>query len=255
MTDILEKLRSKHAADVFVSECKDGPTQSGSHHRLDAWAMRRSWSPITMIGYEIKESRSDFLRDDKWPAYLPLCHQLYFVCPRGLIQPEELGEGVGLLWSGEGERLHTKRKAARREIELPAALLVYVLMCRTKITRERVEETSGDREYWWRWLEDKNDRADLGRRVSRRIREMVLGASTRVSAAETKVASYESLRSELTARGINPDDHWAVDAFRRDLGDLVSGGLVTLDRDLANIERVVGQMRRAVDAQKKGKAA
>jgi len=29
-------------------------------------------------GYDIKISRSDFLGDEKWTGYLPLCNLLYF---------------------------------------------------------------------------------------------------------------------------------------------------------------------------------
>ena len=83
MSTILDKLKAKHTDDVFVAECKNGPTHTASHRRLDAWVMKKSWSPITMLGYEIKQSRSDFLQDNKWQAYLPCCHQLYFVCPKG----------------------------------------------------------------------------------------------------------------------------------------------------------------------------
>lgn len=49
----------------------------------------------------------------------------YFVCPNGIIQPDELPPDIGLKWVAKtGTRLFTKRKAQRREIELPADLLV-----------------------------------------------------------------------------------------------------------------------------------
>lgn len=59
---ILELLRAKHAEDVFVPECKTGPSQGHDHSRFDAWVMKKSWANAATIGYEIKVSRSDFLR-------------------------------------------------------------------------------------------------------------------------------------------------------------------------------------------------
>lgn len=38
---IVALLRTKHAEDVFVDECKDGPTHYGHHLRMDAWAMKK----------------------------------------------------------------------------------------------------------------------------------------------------------------------------------------------------------------------
>jgi len=52
-------------------------------------------------GYEFKVSRSDFLneiRTEKWRSYLEYCHTFSFVCPRGLIQKEEIPPKIGLLW-------------------------------------------------------------------------------------------------------------------------------------------------------------
>jgi len=60
--DLLRLIADRHAEDVFVPQCKDGPTQGyGPKLRvLDAWAMRKSWSQWSTVGYEIKVSRDDF---------------------------------------------------------------------------------------------------------------------------------------------------------------------------------------------------
>ena len=57
-------LAVRHAKDVFVEECKNGPTHNTKTLiKLDAWAMSRSWANPHTFGYEIKVSRSDFLSD------------------------------------------------------------------------------------------------------------------------------------------------------------------------------------------------
>ena len=52
-------------------------------------------------GYEIKVSRADFMQDKKWKEYAEFCNLLYIVCPKGLINPEEIESPFGLIWIGE----------------------------------------------------------------------------------------------------------------------------------------------------------
>src|SRR5690606_37137616 len=144
-------------------ECKDGPTHGAEHRRLDGWAMAKSWAHPTVTGYEVKVSRSDFLQDTKWPDYLPMCNELYFVCPTGLIQPPEVPAEVGLLWASKtGTKLYTKKKAQYRDVKIPEEVFRYVLMCRAKITDEHPSFGS-TREYWERWLEDQQTDWQFGR--------------------------------------------------------------------------------------------
>ncbi len=134
---ILQALKNRHWKDVFISECKTGPTWFNHNLRkLDAWVMPRSYTNFTTIGYEIKISKSDFKRDCKWLEYLPYCHQFYFVCPWGLIQPDEVNGDAGLCWvSKNGKRIYIKKRAAYRDIEIPMDILIHVLMSRVVVMR------------------------------------------------------------------------------------------------------------------------
>lgn len=170
---LLALLATRHSDVVFVPECKDGPTQTRSHRRLDAWVLLKTWSPITAIGYEIKVDRGDWRRDDKLHDYMSLCHLLYVVAPKGVVPVDELPAGVGLLEPvGASGRLQAKRKAARREIDLPSELMIYVLMCRSKITREQSAPTERN----WRveelrdWVNGREERRSLSHAVSKKIR-------------------------------------------------------------------------------------
>jgi hypothetical protein len=49
-------------------------------------------------GFEIKTSRADFFKDEKWTNYSKFCSSLSIVCPEGLIKKEEVGNPFGLLW-------------------------------------------------------------------------------------------------------------------------------------------------------------
>lgn len=132
---IEELLRKRHEKDVLVSECKNGETWGARDLlKLDAWVLRRTYSPLTTIGYEIKVSRQDFENDQKWTGYLDLCHQFYFVCPAGLIRATDLPQRIGIIWASK-DHLHTKRKAewVNPDIEKLNRLLIYVVMARSKI--------------------------------------------------------------------------------------------------------------------------
>lgn len=131
---VVSLLAAKHHEDVFFVEVKDGSTGSNTN-RLDAWAMKRTWSPVTMIGYEVKVSKSDYRQDNKWPNYLGLCHELYFVCPdESVIGKAEIHEQVGLMYlTKKGDKLRTIKKAPRRALDpLPTHLMIYLLMSRTR---------------------------------------------------------------------------------------------------------------------------
>lgn len=216
---ILALLATKHSGDVFVPECKDGPTASyqmrgyGTHRRMDAWVMNKSWANATVTAYEIKVNRNDFLRDEKWTDYLPLCNCFYFVCPHGTIKPEELRKGVGLIYvSKTGTRLFMKRKAVHRKVRIPEEVWRYIMMCRVEIVDERRDVSSAG--FWRKWLEEKIEKQKLGYEVSTRIRRLYEKAVEKRKHAEDLVAGYALFQERLRAVGIDPDEpihSWAID--------------------------------------------
>jgi hypothetical protein len=168
---ILDLLRVRHADDVFVPECKGGPTWFGGHRRMDVWAMRRSWSRSMVWAYEIKTARGDWLKDDKWRDYLRFCNSFYFVSAPGVIDPRELPREAGLLVVAKtGSRLLTKKKAPAREQEIPDELWRYLLMSRTRIVGGYFGgEPPSARAEWARWLEMKRESRAFGERVARTL--------------------------------------------------------------------------------------
>jgi len=208
---LLALLEVKHGSDLFVPECKDGPSWgSRGGLRMDALAMNRSWANACVWGYEIKVSRSDFLKDDKWPGYLASCNRFSFVCPSGLIKVEEVGDQAGLLWASRtGTRLYTKKKAPFRESE-PGALEVlfrYILICRATIGDERFRERGGDAEYWRWWIAQKKQNAEMGYRVGKRIQEVIKRDIEAVGRENGRLTSeaeqYEGLKAEIEKLGLS----------------------------------------------------
>lgn len=98
--EIKEALSRKHRYEFFMTEVKNGPTgvMAGELLQFDAVAIYKSFAHPQIRGYEIKISRSDFLRDAKYPRYRPYFHEFYFVVPQGMVKREELDEGIGLMY-------------------------------------------------------------------------------------------------------------------------------------------------------------
>lgn len=168
---IKEALAKKHGErEFFMTEVKNGPTGVGPGELLqfDAVAIYKSWTRPQIRGYEIKVSRSDFLRDIKYSRYLPYFHEFYFVVPAGMVQRQEVEENIGLMWyNPETGALTTKKKAVWRNIEIDALMLLYVIMYRLDSDRLPFHSTKAD--YWRDWLENRTSDRELGHQVGSKI--------------------------------------------------------------------------------------
>ena len=196
-SDIVNVLMStRHADDLCVPECKDGPSQGCRHRRFDLWVMKRSYSNPCCIGYEVKVSRGDFLHDEKWKDYLPLCNQLFFVCPWGMIQPSEVPANVGLLWVSKNiKTAYIKAKAEHREIEAPIGLMTYILMSRAKIVAPNANNAIDRTAYLRHWLNSESELKDLGYGVANRIRMQSEAIKRENKKLTAKIETLESVRS------------------------------------------------------------
>lgn len=248
--DIVKLLADRHQDDVFVPECKNGPTHGSTHTRLDAWAIKKSWQNPLAIGYEIKVSRGDFLRDEKWRSYLGLCNQFYFVAPHGVIKPEEVPKPAGLIMvSATGSRLFTKLKAQYREVQIPDSLFRYVLFSRVKVVDEYnsvVFTRSLKLAYWKKWMEDKKIDQEFGWQVSRsighRVEEEINKANREAERAMSLVSTYEEFKKVLISNGIDPDtSRWGFDSKVK---ELLSGIPKTMEDDLARLRNNIVTMEK-----------
>ena len=173
--DIKLALSRKHGnREFFITECKNGPTgvARGQLLLFDAIAIYKSWSRPQIRGYEIKVSRSDFLRDAKYAQYIPYCHEFYFVTPTGLVQRQEVEENIGLIWyNPKTGALTTKKKAVYRDIEVNADMLLYIIM--NRLDSDRQPFYSEKTEYWEDWLKNKISNRQLGYRVKSKLLEQL----------------------------------------------------------------------------------
>lgn len=215
--DIQGLLAAHHAQDIYVAECKNGPSWTTLGRGLlvlDGWALKRTWSPLTTIGYEIKVTRSDFEQDQKWPQYLPLVHQFYFVCPAGLIRGVDLPKGVGLKWVSTTGTLHTKIKSERNEpdVALQNLAMLYILMARTVIVSDMTEANNkrlpGGRDRIQELrevVEHAEGRKELAYFVNHHVRERFAEMGKRVELAVDQERRAKRFASMLARLGITWD--------------------------------------------------
>ncbi|MFU1797616.1 MmcB family DNA repair protein [Paenibacillus azoreducens] len=162
-------LSKRHTDDLFLTEVKTGRTWDNKELlKFDALAMKRSWANPCLTGYEVKVSRSDFIKDQKWPGYMAYCNKFSFVCPKGLIQKDELPEEVGLIYYyPDTGAMRAERSAKHRFIDIPAEMYVYLLMSR--IEPDRHPFFSSRREMFEAYLEEKKTCKSLGRLVGSKL--------------------------------------------------------------------------------------
>jgi hypothetical protein len=257
--DIDKALAVRHKDDLYVPECKTGQTLKGSHRRLDAWVMARSYSPFRTIGYEIKVDRGDFVQDQKWVEYLDYCHYFYFVCPAGLIKSHELPDDAGLLWMTPSGRLHDKKRATRREPDADKlrSILVYVLMSRCRVGSPADMANGGVSSFATTpqeklslrrsSVEAAAARKELASFVSGHVRQVWNDAAERLREARDIERSADDVRALLAEHGIRLDDPVLRYRARAKLSDAL--GISTTDDVLAsleNAERTLHDLRERV---------
>lgn len=251
--ELLNLLALRHSDDVFVAECKNGPTQSagrGEMVRMDAWAMKKSWTNPNTYGYEIKVSRSDFLRDDKWHRYLPYCSQFFFVCAPGVCDPKEAPDGCGLLVASKNAaRLYMKRRAPLREVEIPEDLWRYLLMHRS-YTCDEWRNREKNIEYWRAWLAEKRESRTIGRNVSHGLAELYEQNVVRVNREnhrlERRITQLEHVQRLLAELGVDPS-YCTASVLREKLADATSRIPPRLVADLRSISHSFYRLCAQVD--------
>ena len=188
-TDLKIALANRHKnREFFITECKNGPTGNGLL-QFDGIAIYKSWAHPKIVGYEIKVSRSDFQRDNKFYLYLPFVHEMYFVVPTGLIDRNELPNEIGLIYyNPKTEALVTKKKATYRNIEVNSEMLLYIIM--NRLDSDRVPFTSDKAEYCKRWLDGKEDNRQLGYRVSSKM-------LSEIRRLEDELRRFRSVKAEV----------------------------------------------------------
>lgn len=119
---IIHMLREKHSPKEGWATFQELPTTTGfagQPRYIDFFAFN-VWpsSNYRTVAYEVKVSRSDFLNEIKDPLKRKpseeFASECYFVVPTGLVKPDEVPEGWGLMTAGDGG-LRTVKIAEQRQ--------------------------------------------------------------------------------------------------------------------------------------------
>jgi hypothetical protein len=214
MSKLMEQVRSDqilHAisqlhmrrGDQFFAEVKNGPTQmvaKGELLIIDGLAIAKSWTKPMFTGYEIKVSRSDFLRDAKWHLYAEYCHRLVLACPKGMIQANELPDFAGLVWyNPDTKTLTTKKRPVTRYIDINQNMLYYIIM--SKLEPDRHPYFKSRTEQWQAWLDGKLENRDLGYKTGAKVAQTIEDQQRelgRLRIDQTHAASVRKQLDEVT---------------------------------------------------------
>jgi len=256
--EVLSKLLVKHSNDLCISECKDGPTQGvDNYSRMDLLVMNRSWSNMCFTGYEIKVSRNDFLRDDKWRSYLKMCNEFYFCTPWKMISVDEVPEVAGLRYIQPSGRVYTIKKAPFREQGVHVNTLLYILMCRVKVSDEWRNGFGEKRvDYYRRWLAEKAEKQDIGHRVSYKVGEIVRATQRENQNLKLENENLAELK-QLAAEMDIPVSYGYKSLIKQRLEaktkELIDGVDKNLERNLRDLQRVVGRLLKNINGDEKDK--
>lgn len=199
--DMEVALSKIHTNDFFITECKNGATWFGEHSRMDAVAIKKSWEHPCVTVYEVKVSRQDFLRDDKWPRYLDYSNRFSFACPSGLINPEDIPDPrVGLIWVNENGKCIYKKSVPVRPTEIPADFFKYILYSR--IDSERIPFVSDRQMLIEEYLKDRKSSRELAWSLQTKLAQRVSDQQEKIEDLERRLknnngAFYEELRAKL----------------------------------------------------------
>lgn len=250
--EIKHALSRRHVEDFFCTEVKNGPSYGGGLLIMDAFAMKKSWANPCLSGYEIKVSRSDFSKDNKWPGYLHYCNQFSFVCPTGLIDIDELPDEVGLIYyNHEKKSLYTKRKAKHRIIDVPVELYIYLIMTRLDSNRHPFFEDK--REYFEAYVQDKEKLKHLSCWVNSKLVQSAAEMEKETESLRRQleqqkkdVEFLETIKKILNEHGIRTGmwNDWEDELIRRlktGIPSEATAAISSLAHDVRRLEKLLGE--------------
>lgn len=196
---IIECLSVKHQDDVFITECCTGFVGDNGTRRMDAWALKRSYTTELSTAYEVKVTRQDFLSDDKLHMYMNYCNEFYLaVLPNVIQDKSEVPEGAGIMVVmkyKDGYRLRTVRKATYRSVEIPSSFWKAMIVnkacdlgVKDRFAQNRYHATSAKE-----WIEGKGEYLEVGKKVAKAMSEWKKTDKTHVSLNDNLLRIYHIL--------------------------------------------------------------
>lgn len=245
-------LRNRHSGEswAYFAELRTKTGYSGRFGYIDAYAAGLWESNKGFISYEIKVSKNDFKSDiehfaKKQADALRNSTQFYYVCPHGLIDPNEVPELSGLMWVDDGGA-KVKKVAPIRELPGGSLDVKFILSL-----LRAAAGTPNNRSVMLKYLgKDIGEEqllqiaADAGKRRDARVihsEALKEAAKTRIKARQIIVKVCEAI-----GRSGSDLDYMAVDQ----MADVLINGLKEKYVEMEQFRRIswsVKAIRQAVD--------
>jgi len=236
-------LDKRHAEDFFICEVKNGSSwYSDNLLKFDALAMKKSWKNPLITIYEVKVSRQDFLRDQKYLKYMEYCHEFYFACPPDLIEKNEIPESAGLIYCRE-KNLRTVKRAKYVEREIPPDLFVYIIMSR--LERDRYPFHKDKQEYFEDFINNKKTLRELGLKVGGKISELGYKHERQLK----ELATLHNIQNLFEKYNVNT--YWV----EKELEKILQGQLINFNQQrkmLLKINNAINELTTAKNELEKG---
>ena len=134
----------------------------------------------------------------------------YFVCPHGMIKPEELPADVGLMYVTKNEKkLRIVKKSPHRGTKIPESILWYIIYYRAS----KASQGSKDLQYWREFLTRDAEIKAIGHSASKKIKkdlkELRAGVRKNTADAATLEKAKEIVKyyNEITGQDISSVHH------------------------------------------------
>ena len=137
---IANKWLRKHSKNIDIPNCPitaadlSTATSSGEKPDVIGWCY---WASVLI---EVKVSRADFLRDKNKPFRvledMGMGQFRYYCTPKGLIKPDEIPNGWGLLYCGANNQIEVIQMAERKESNLVCERTVLLSIIRRQTKKK-----------------------------------------------------------------------------------------------------------------------
>lgn len=133
MLDAIEDRYMRDIGWVMLREWQPGSTRESHGRRIDAFLFNRlGMRAKERIAFEVKRSRADFKKELEDPTKseptMRFATEFFFVCPTGIIKPEEVPDPYGLIYIGNEGATRIRKHAVKLPDNPPSWGLVGAII-------------------------------------------------------------------------------------------------------------------------------
>ena len=215
---------------LFTEVAKGGVASFNGYIDAVAFALYPSLGH-TIDGFEIKVSRSDFLREfekpDKSGGAIVNCNRWWLVAPKGVCDKNELPKDWGLL-EFIGGRFYKRKQAQMREVEFNLSFIAGLV--------RRATEGTIPRSIYWDKVEDEK------KEIRKEFAAEIEKAKTQLDDYVKKVREFEG------ASGLEVLVSWKSGKELGEAVGIILHNQLRLDYEIESLEREIENLKKINEA-------